>query len=157
PATKPFTAEMFRVEPVLRSWHAVYAMVDPARTAKPETSATTGVAVWSWINNRLIVWDAYARYWKPDEIIRDCFRIGEEFRPVVLGIEEDGLNEFILQPLRQEQIGRGISLPIQAVRAPKGKLDFIRALQPFFNAREVIFAKPLDELRAQLLSFPTGR
>jgi hypothetical protein len=85
------------------------------------------------------------------------FRVGEQFNPVTIGVEEDGLNEFILQPLRQAQLGRGVSLPIRAVRAPKGKLDFIRGLQPFFNAREVIFAKELPDLRSQLLSFPTGR
>ncbi len=157
PATKPFTAEMFRVEPLIRSWHAVYAMVDPARTAKPDSSATTGVAIWSWIANRLIVWDSYARFWKPDEIISDMFRVGEQYQPVTLGVEEDGLNEFILQPLRQAQVGRGVSLPIRAVRAPKGKLDFIRGLQPFFNAREVVFAQELPDLKSQLLSFPTGR
>lgn len=157
PATKPFTSEMFRVEPTLRSWHAVYAMVDPARTAKPDSSATTGVAVWSWINNRLIVWDSYAKFWKPDEIVSDLFAIGETYNPVTIGVEEDGLNEFILQPVRQAQLGRGVSLPIRAVRAPKGKLDFIRGLQPFFNAREVVFAKDLPDLRSQLLSFPTGR
>jgi hypothetical protein len=37
------------------------------------------------------------------------------------------------------------------------KMDFIRALQPFFNAREVVFAKPLPDLQAQFLSFPSGR
>ena len=157
PATKPFTQEMFRVEPQIRSWHAVYAMVDPARTAKPDSSATTGVAIWSWVNNRMIVWDSYARFWKPDEIIGDMFRIGEDYSPVVLGVEEDGLNEFILQPLRQAQVARGVALPVRAVKAPRGKLDFIKGLQPFFNAREVIFAKPLPDLQSQLLSFPTGR
>jgi len=43
------------------------------------------------------------------------------------------------------------------MRAPPGKIDFIRGLQPFFQAREVEFAKPLPELQEQLLGFPTGR
>ena len=153
---KPFQAEMIRVEPTVRTWQAVYAMYDPARTVK-STSASTGVAVWSWINNRLIVWDAYAGMWKPDEIISDIFRVDEAYGPVTIGVERDGLEEFILQPLRQEQLRRSYAIPIRALRAPKSKLDFIKGLQPFFKAREVIFAKDLPDAREQLLGFPTGR
>lgn len=43
------------------------------------------------------------------------------------------------------------------MNAPKGKLDFIKGLQPFFKAGEVIFAKHLPELEQQLLAFPTGK
>lgn len=51
-------------------------------------------------------------------------------------------------------------LPLKDVRAPKGKLDFIKALQPFFKAGEIIFAGPADSHNAlvqQLQNFPTGR
>jgi hypothetical protein len=156
PAMKPFTAGLFKSEAIVRTWQAVYAMVDPARTVKA-TSASTGVAVWSWINNRLIVWDGYAKLWRPDEIIADMFRIADQFNPVAIGVEEDGLAEFILQPLRQEQIRRGLAIPVRALKAPRGKLDFIRSLQPFFKAGEVIFAGECADLKAQLLSFPSGR
>jgi hypothetical protein len=155
PQVKAFTADMFRVEPTVRTWHATYAMYDPARTIKA-TSATTGVVVFSWIANRLMIWDAYGPKWKPDEIINDMFRVDEHYAPVTIGVERDGLEEFILQPLRQEQVRRAYAIPIRPMKAPKGKLDFIRSMQPFFKAGEVIFAKELPELRAQLLGFPTG-
>ena len=131
-------------------------MIDPARTTNRQ-SATTGWAVWSWINSRLIVWAAGAAMLKPDEIIDLTFTLAREYNPVWIGVEEDGLNEFILQPLRHEQARRGITIPVRPVRAPRGKLDFIRGLQPFFSAREVVFAAPLPELESQLLGFPTGR
>lgn len=155
PAVKAFTADLFKVEPTVRTWHATYAMYDPARTVKT-TSATTGVAVWSWINNRLIVWDAYGPKWKPDEIIADMFRVDDTYSPVTIGVERDGLEEFILQPLRQEQVRRAYAIPIRPMKAPKGKMDFIRSMQPFFKAGEVVFAKELPQLAAQLLGFPTG-
>lgn len=154
-AQKTFRASMFRIEPTVRTWHAVFAMVDPARTVKAR-SATTGVAIWSWVNRRLVIWDAYGQRWRPDEIVADLFRINDEYGPVTIGVEEDGLNEFILQPVRQEQVKRGYAIPFKALRAPKGKIDFIKGLQPFFNAGEVIWAKELPDLRSQLLSFPTG-
>jgi hypothetical protein len=49
-----FQPEHFRIEPIARTWQAVYGMYDPARTVR-RTSATTGWAFWSWVRNRLIV------------------------------------------------------------------------------------------------------
>lgn len=153
---KAFRKEMFRVEPQVRTWQNRFCMYDPARTVSA-TSATTGFADWSWIGGRLVIWEGWGRQLMPDEIIADMFRYNEECSPTWIGVEEDGLNQWLLQPIRQEQVRRGVVLPIKAVKAPKGKIDFIRGLQPYFHAREVIFAKDLPELSAQFLSFPTGK
>ena len=155
-ADKVFKREMFRVEPRARRWEPVYAMIDPARTVR-STSASTGWAAWSWVQNRLIVWASGAPMLLPDEIVALGFEIAERFDPVWVQFEEDGLEEFLLQPLRSEQVRRGITIPYRGVRAPRGKLDFIRGLQPYFGAREVIFAQDQPELEAQLLSFPHGK
>jgi len=156
PATKPFTDALIRVEPTVRTWHAVYAMCDPARSVKA-TSATTGFAVWSWLSNRLTVWDAYAGFWQPDQIVSEIFKIDMTYSPVLIGIERDGLEEFILQPLRHEQLKRGFSIPIRPVKAPVGKQSFITGLQPYFKAGEIVFAKECPQAREQFLNFPSGR
>lgn len=155
---KSFTADLFSevVRPRVRTWQPVFAMIDPARTTK-ETSATTGWAVWSWMANRLIVWEAGAGLLKPDEIVGRVFEIDEQFSPVAVGVEQDGLEEFLLQPIRHEQTRRGVVIPVRGVRAPRGKLSFIESLQPYFLAKEVSFAKDLPELIKQFLSFPSGR
>ena len=155
PGEKAFRKEMFRIEPQTRTWQNVFGMYDPARTVGA-TSATTGFASWSWIGGRLVIWEGWGKKLMPDEIIADMFRFNEEMSPTWIGVEEDGLNQWLLQPIRQEQVRRGITLPIKAVKAPKGKLDFIRGLQPYFHAREAIFARDMPEMSAQLLSFPTG-
>ena len=157
PETKLFKQEMFRIEPRVRTWQAVYSMTDPARTTT-KTSATTGRVVWSWIGHELIVWDAVARKWMPNEIIDDLFQVNEQFHPVKMGFEEDGLNQWALQAIRQEQTRRGIVLPLKPMRAPPSKLDFIGGLQNYFMARAVVFANQngLPELTAQLLGFPNG-
>lgn len=159
--SQTFTREMIRVEPREHTWQAVYAMIDPART-KGAQSATTGWAVWSWIGNRLIVWAAGAEYLLPDEIVELAFRIDEQWRPVWLGVEQDGLHAFLTQPLRREMARRGVVLPLRAMLAREataglGKIAFIRGLQPFFAAGEVSFAGALPELEEQLLGFPTGK
>ncbi len=157
PASQTFTEGMFVVEARVRSWHPVYAVYDPARTtAKTSWTATTGKVVASWVGSKLVVWEAEARKWMPDEIVDDIFKVNEIYNPICIGVEETGLNEWLNQPIRTRQAQSGVLVPLRALQAPKGKLDFIRGLQPYFSAREVIFANEMPELRKQLLGFPTG-
>jgi hypothetical protein len=155
PASKVFTAGMFKVQPSVRTWEPVFAFYDPARTVKA-TSATSGWACWSWVGRRMTVWDGGAETWQPDQLIEHIFKIATDYHPVAIGIERDGLEEFILQPLRHEQLQRGVLIPVAGYRAPVGKLGFISALQPFLNAGEITFAKDVPALK-QFLSFPTGK
>lgn len=156
PARKIFTTDMFKVKPTVKTWQPTWAFFDPARTTKA-TSATTGWAVWSWIANRLIVWDGGGDLLKPDEIVSSVFAVDNAHRPILIGVEEDGLNEFLMQPLRHEMTRRGYIIPVAPMKAPKGKLGFIESLQPYFRAGEITFAKDLPELKAQFLNFPSGR
>src|SRR5215467_9581974 len=140
----------------VRSWEPTYAVYDPARTVK-SSSAHTGKVVFSWVGNTLIVWEADGQLWLPDQIISDIFQVAETYQPIKIGVEKDGLEEFLLQPLRAEMTRRHSIIPVEPLRAPAGKLAFIRSLQPFFMSGEIVFAKDLPVLREQLLSFPTGR
>ncbi len=156
PRARIFTSAMFKVEPRVRTWQPTFAMYDPARTVKA-TSATTGWAVWSWLGNRMIVWDGGGEMWKPDEIVDHIFKIADEYQPVTIGVEEDGLNEWLRQPLRHEMARRNLLIPVEPMKAPKGKIAFIEGLQPFFLAGEISFAKDLSAMVGQFLSFPTGK
>lgn len=155
---KVFRADMLRIVPRVRSWEPTWTFFDPARSVNSR-SADTGAATWSYVGHKIVVWDAWSRSLMPNQIIDEMFKADGEYRPVALGVEEDGLNEFLMQPLRQEQAKRGHPLPIRPMRAPKEmrKTDFMKGTQPFFNAGEVEFAKPLPELRQQILAFPKGR
>lgn len=140
----------------VRTFEATYAMYDPARTVGPK-SAVTGKVVWSWIRSRLVFWESSGELWLPDELIADVFEVNDRFSPIWIGVEEDGLNEWIRQPLRHEQVRRGVMLPLKPVKAPRGKIDFIKALQPYANAGEIEFAVPMPDFQDQLLSFPHGK
>lgn len=157
--TRRFKKEYMRCEPVARSYQACYGVYDPARTTN-ELSAHTGKVVFSWDRNRLIIWESGGYFWKPDEIVRDIFAVDEKYSPVHIGVEEDGLHEFIMQPIRSMAITRGQPVPIKPLKAPKGKLNFIQGLQPYFHAGEVILVPTQEEhqvLINQLISFPSGR
>lgn len=159
PDDKVFTRDMFVYAQTVRSWQPTFAVYDPARTVK-STSAFTGKVVGSWVGSKLVIWQASAKMWKPDEIIKDIFETDELYSPIAIGVEEDGLHEFIMQPLRHAQVERAHLVPIRPLKAPKGKIDFIKSLQPFFKAHEVQFAgspEQFEELTSQLLSFPSGK
>ncbi|HEX8838162.1 MAG TPA: hypothetical protein VF748_14570 [Candidatus Acidoferrum sp.] len=153
---KIFTRDLLIAEPHTHSWQPTYAFYDPARTVGPHSS-TTGWAVWSWVGDKLIVWDGGGELWRPDELRDHIFALDEKYHPIMIGIEQTGLNEFLLQPLRLEMIRRGCMIPIAPFDAPRGKHDFIKGLQPFFKGGHVRFAQELPVLWAQFLSFPTGR
>lgn len=156
-AAKPFQASMIKVEPTLPVWTPIQIFVDPARTTKVKTSARTGYAVWSWTGSKLTVHDAFGAFHKPDEIIAKIFELDEKYRPVEIGVERDGLEEFIMQPLRSEMLKRGVEIPVIPMKAPQNKENFIKGLQPFYTAGEVVHAKDLPDLVSELLQFPTGR
>jgi hypothetical protein len=154
-----FKEENFHYEIKPRTFQATYVMYDPARSVT-KASAHTGKAVWSWENNRLIVWEAKGEFWLPDEIIADALQTAEKYDPVGVYFEEDGLSEFLLQPLRTAASKCAHPFPFSPVKAPRSKLDFIKGLQPFFAANEVVFvgnAPEFETLTAQLKNFPTGR
>jgi hypothetical protein len=156
PSARTFKTEMMRVEPQVRSWQPTWAMYDPARTVGAK-SAHTGKVVFSWVGTRLVVWEGDGQLWMPDQIISDMFTTFSTYNPIEIGVEKEGLEEFIMQPLRAEQTRRHEIIPVKVMPAPTGKLAFIRSLQPFFSAGEIVFARELPVLKQQLLSFPTGR
>ena len=136
----------------LPGWRPVYAAIDPARTSK-KGSDFTGWAVWSWENNKLVVWESGAERLTPDKIIDLAFDLHARWGLAALGVEEDGVNDFLLQPLRLATQERG-ALPFLPLRAPKGKRDFISQLRPYFLAGEVDLVGPTHaRLRDQLATF----
>lgn len=158
-ALKPFQQRHIVPAPEIPLWTPSVVICDPARTTDIRKSARTGYAVVSWIANRLYVRYAKGEFHKPSEIIDELCRLDAAFNPIAIAVEKDGLEEFLMQPLRQRVLDRGQPLPIVPVNAPrdKNKVQFIKGLQPFFEAREVFMCGHFPDLETELLGFPTGR
>lgn len=156
PGARLFSEGMAPTVAHVRTWEAVMAAYDPARTTGSK-SAMTGKAVFSWIRNKLVVWEGDARLWLPDQIIDDMLECDQKWGLTELGVEATGLEEFIMQPLRHRALLHAQLLPVRRLVPPQGKDGFIRGLQPHFKAGEVEFVNVSAEARGQLLSFPTGR
>ncbi len=156
-ASKPFQAEHIRTGSAPAGYVPRIVIVDPARTTGPK-SARTGYAVFTpRVGGKSYVFDGYGRFHKPDEIIKEIIALDEKYKPTFIGVEKDGLEEFIMQPLREAQLALGITLPIVPLKAPKDKIGFITGMQPFYIAGEVIHVGPIPDLEAELVQFPTGR
>jgi hypothetical protein len=155
--TKAFEVTSLPIDETYKhTFQPVLIIVDPARTAK-KTSSLTGVVVCSWEKDKIIIWEAEGYTYRPADIIDKVFELSARYNPVSVLVEKDGLEEFLMQPFRTEQVRRNHFLPLEAVSAPRGKLDFIRALQPYVKAGEVILAKPCPTLQTQLINFPSGK
>ncbi len=160
---KPFTEEMLRsVDIAPAAWLPKAAIFDPARTAAIKSSDRTGKVVVSRLGSKIIVHESSGSFWKPDAIVKDIFDTNEKHSPTAIGVEKNSLDEFIMQPIRNEAMRRGVSLPVVALQAPqdRDKQAFVMGLQPFFIAGDVILVGGRGshpQLVAEILNFPSGR
>jgi len=114
------------------------------------------MAVWAFIGPRSSFWTVVPSSGSPIRSSTTCSKSTQPYGPVAIGVETNGLEEFLMQPLRHEMIKRGAFIPIVGYRAPRNKLQFIAALQSFMHA--VTWYLPRISRRSkQFLSFPTGR
>lgn len=160
---KPFVSEHIRetaLDPA--AWLPKTLVVDPARTANISSSDRTGRVVLSRLGTRIYVHASSGEYWKPDEIIRDCFETSRRFDAATVAIEKNSLDEWLLQPMRAEMLRRGESLPLKPISAPqdRSKEQFIMGLQPFFEAGDIVLVGGTGQhpqLVAEILNFPSGK
>lgn len=157
-ALKPFQQRHIVPAPTIPEWAPSMLICDPARTVDPTKSARTGYMSISWVGSKLYVRYAAGAYDLPAQQISELFRLDEIFNPIWIGVEKDGLEQFLMQPLRTEMLARGRVLPIKPLNAPRerSKIDFIKGLHPFFEAGDILMCGEQSELQQEILNFPTG-
>ena len=159
---KPFTSDQVRFTQFAPPRFARrVAIIDPARTANVATSAHTGYVVLSRIGSTLYGHESDGRFMQPSEVVDLAFDLHERYGCEVC-IEKNGLDEWLLQPLRVEMLRRGRALPIKPVAAPqdRDKTQFIAGLQPFFRAGDIVLIGDRvkhAKLMAQVTNFPSGK
>lgn len=149
PEAKTFRDEFKRIEDRVRVYEPVNAMVIPAPISSSALSvAPCAAAVWSWVEDKLIVWECWSRSLQTHEIVREVQRIDKQYRPVKLGVEMEAHDDWLRAQLK---------LPsIVTVKQRADDTEAIRALQPFFIGKQVLFAGEPLESWPQFMSFPNG-
>ena len=141
-------------------------IVDPAKTTKMHSAESAIVCIGiDRQSARLYVRDVVSRRFYPDELYDEMFKMCARFKVRVFGIEVTSLNEFIVQPVKNEMMKRGQMMELielkargQAGRAGKGKEDRIAALVPYYRQGYVYHNETCCVgLEAQLMSFPRSK
>lgn len=137
---------------------------DPAKTVTPNASETGIVAV--GIDNdfqRYLVRDALGEKLMPDEQYNEVFAMAARWKATAVGIEVTGLNEFILQPFKNEMMRRGatfslVELKPRGGRQEQNKDERIKQLSPYFRRDEIWLNEAIAHLiTAQLIPFPRSK
>lgn len=161
---KPFHDEDVRyaeVAPAAARFLPRKTIIDPARTVDVRTSAHTGHVTVSRMGSTILVYESGGDFWQPSEVVKFAFDSHEKFNSEVC-IEKNGLDEWLMQPIRLEALKRGKAIPIRAISAPSetDKDSFITGLQPWFQAKDILLIgdrKKHSQLVAQIGNFPAGR
>jgi len=162
PEAKSFREEMLMFcDSAPAAWLPRQVIMDPSRTASATKSDRTGRVVVSRMGSRFFVHESGGYYWKPSEIVQDAFNTAERHHAAGLAIEKNSLDDWLMEPLRNEMLKRGRALELEALQAPqdRDKLAFIMGLFPFFKAKEVYFVGGRTahaQLIAEILNFPAG-
>jgi len=143
-------------------WLPKTMIVDPARTTDVKKSDRTGRVVVSRMGSKVYVHASSGEYWRPDQVIDDCFATSRKFGEATVAIEKNSLDEWLLQPMRAAMLSRGRSLSLKPLQAPQNmdKTQFIMGLQPFFEAGDIVLVGGRgahQQLVAELLNFPSGK
>lgn len=160
---KPFSEDKLifsEVEPP--GWLRKVEIMDPARTADKLKSDRTGHVVVSRMGSRIYVHESDGGFLKPDEIISTAFDTSERHGNCEVAIERNSLDEWLMQPMREEMLRRGQPVDLMPLLAPhdRSKTQFILGLQPWFEAGDIIFVGPKHKhakLAAEIANFPSGK
>lgn len=162
----PFKVEYFRYydEPLKADGIENILIVDPAKTISP-TAADSAIICWGLDtkNQRYLVRDIFAGQVMPDQLYDEVFNMAARWRVTAVGLEVTGLNEFILQPFKNEIFRRGatftlVELSPRGGRQDQHKDERIKQLSSYYRRGEVYHNRAVGHLlETQLLPFPRGR
>lgn len=168
PSSKTFKQEQLQArETSAWDWSAKYAIYDPARTSNRERTAEHarsdryGKVVVSRVGTQLLVHESSGEFWQPNQMIADLFACNRKHSPVKIAIEKNSLDDWLLQPIRAEVLRLGEPIPLMPLTAPqdRSKDDFIKGLEPFAEAKDIVLVGGLmahPQLVAEWVNFPQG-
>lgn len=148
PEAKTFRDDMLKVDARVRVYDPVYAMIVPEKMQSGLQATLCAGAAWSWQGEKIIVWESWVKNISASEIIAETKRMDAQYRPIKIGA---------MNPAYQDWMRPSLSLPnIAPIKLQSDELDFVRALQPFFVCKQIIFATDPRETWQSFLSFPNG-
>jgi len=134
-------------------------LLDPAKTVKIHSaeSSILGVGV-SRESHRIYVRDVVSGRFYPDEMYDEMFKMIDRLNAFILGVEVTSLNEFIVQPIKNEMNKRNSNPRLLELKARASKEDRIAQLVPYYRQGYIYHNETCCEgLESQLMAFPRSR
>lgn len=135
-----------------------FVFIDPA-LSEADTADYTGIVVVQVdVNGDWHIVYAKRHRLNPTELVQFVFKLNEEWKPQVIGIEEVAFQKVLLYFLGEEMRRRGIVVPATGIKYPpdKGKQARILSLVPRFEWGHIFLGQGLTDLEIELLQFPRG-
>jgi hypothetical protein len=157
-----FKSEMFKYhdETELTESHLTnVVIVDPAKTVQLH-SADSAVVGWGVdrTSKQLHFRDCVAEAMYPDQLYDAMFDMVVRLNAQILAVEVTSLNEFIIQPIKNEMRKRGIFPMFLALNARGKKEERVAWLAPFYRQGYITHNKAVSEkYEQQLLTFPRSK
>lgn len=131
-------------------------IVDPAKTATPQSADSAVVAVaFDLQEHKVYVRDVVNGKFYPDQLYDEIFSMAIRNNAIAVGIEVTSLNEFIVQPIKNEMSRRNQYYELIELKARAKKEDRIASMVSYYRQGHVYHNKLCcNVLEQQLLSFP---
>jgi predicted phage terminase large subunit-like protein len=157
---RTFHEEDFRYFDVPPDGCAYFTTVDPAIQVdtKRDPDYTAIVTCACDADKNIYVVDVTRKRMLPDETIQEVFRHWDDYHPQAIGIETVGFQKMLKFAL-EEEADRRQEYPYFKEMTTGGvrKRFRIERLQPYFKRGKIFMRDFMHELKAELLSFPTGK
>lgn len=153
-----FKRQWFRYYTELPKTKNTFVFIDPA-LSEADTSDYTGVVVVHVDHEKKWYVEHAARLRiTPTELVSYVFKVNEQFKPNVIGIEEVAYQKALLYFLDEEMRRRNVLLPVTGVKQPntKTKQTRILSLVPRFEWSRIFLNMGQHDLEMELLQFPRG-
>jgi hypothetical protein len=136
-----------------------YVIIDPAKTLKIHSADTAIVGIGLSKNtHKLYVRDVVSEKMYPDEIYDEAFSMVARLNAMTLGVEVTSLNEFILQPLKNEMRIRNMFPNLIELKARGSKEERIAHLVPYYRQGFIYHnSNCCGKLETQLLTYPRSK
>jgi len=154
---KPYTETSLKVSEKKELLNVV--IVDPAKTVKLH-SAESAIVGWgvSRSDKKMYVRDVVADRLYPDQLYDEMFAMVVRLDARILAVEVTSLNEFIVQPIKNEMMKRGITVFFMELNARDKKENRIAQLVPYYRQGYIYHNENCcQQLESQLMAFPRSR
>lgn len=134
-------------------------IIDPAKTVKLHSadSAIVGITI-NRNTRRVYVRDIVSEKLYPDQLYNAAIEMAQRLGAFILAPEVTSLNEFILQPLKNQMKVNGCHAQLVELKARLKKEDRIAALVPYYRQGFIYHNENCCfKLEGQLLSFPKSK